>query len=101
MIPSIPEEHGGARDWRISAPALVATVSGNTPRMDRSEYRAKIAAGKNPHPAKRPWFPLSFDIYTETLPSAVARYPYGVDILIWHKAPPLYGVPVNRADGKR
>ncbi|EQD40012.1 hypothetical protein B1B_15118, partial [mine drainage metagenome] len=24
----------------------------------------------------RPWFPLSFAMYTETLPSAVQRYPY-------------------------
>ncbi len=60
---------------------------------DSSEYRVKVAAGKNPYPAKRPWFPLSFAVYTETLPSAVSRYPYGVDILIWHKATPLYSVP--------
>ncbi len=60
---------------------------------DTSEYRAKVAAGKNPYPAKRPWFPLSFAMFTETLPSAIARYPYGADILIWHKATPLYSVP--------
>ncbi len=62
---------------------------------ETSEYRAKVAAGKNPYPPKRPWFPLSFAMYTETLPSAVARYPYGVDILIWHKATPLYSVPTQ------
>uniref|UniRef100_E6PPK4 Putative Molybdopterin oxidoreductase n=1 Tax=mine drainage metagenome TaxID=410659 RepID=E6PPK4_9ZZZZ len=60
---------------------------------DTSEYKAKVAAGKNPYPPKRPWFPLSFAMYTETLPSAIQRYPYGVDILMWQKATPLYSVP--------
>ena len=60
---------------------------------DTSEYKAKVAAGQNPYPPKRPWFPLSFAMYTETLPSAVQRYPYGVDILMWHKATPIYSVP--------
>jgi len=60
---------------------------------DTSEYKAKVSAGQNPYPAKRPWFPLSFAMYTETLPSAVQRYPYGVDILLWQKATPLYSVP--------
>ena len=60
---------------------------------ESSEYRAKIAAGANPYPAKRPWFPLSFEVYSELLPSAVQRYPYGVDILIWHMATPFYSVP--------
>lgn len=60
---------------------------------DSSEYKRKFAAGKNPYPAKRPWFPLSFEVYTELLPSAVQRYPYGVDILLWHMATPFYSVP--------
>ena len=60
---------------------------------DSSEYRAKVKAGKNPYPAKRPWFPFSFEMYTELLPSALQRYPYGVDILLWHMATPFYSVP--------
>ncbi len=60
---------------------------------ESSEYRAKVAAGQNPYPAKRPWFPLGFAMFSETLPSAIARYPYAADILIWHKATPLYSVP--------
>ncbi len=60
---------------------------------DSSEYKAKVKAGQNPYPAKRPWFPLSFEIYTELLPSAVQKYPYGADILIWHMATPFYSVP--------
>ena len=60
---------------------------------DTSEYKAKVSAGENPYPPKRPWFPLSSNMYTETVPSAIQRYPYGIDILMWHKATPLYSVP--------
>jgi len=60
---------------------------------ESSAYQAAKAAGKNPYPAKRPWFPLSFEMFTELLPSAVQRYPYGIDILMWHMATPFYSVP--------
>ncbi len=60
---------------------------------ETSEYRNKVKAGQNPYPAKRPWFPLSFEVYTELLPSAVQKYPYGIDILMWHMATPFYSVP--------
>ena len=60
---------------------------------DTSEYKRKVAAGENPYPAKRPWFPLTFDMFSELIPSAVQRYPYGVDILFWHMATPFYSVP--------
>lgn len=84
-IESVPEAEGLARGVIINREKFHYE--------DTSEYKAMIAAGKNPYPAKRPWFPLSFAMYTETLPSAVQRYPYGVDILIWQKATPLYSVP--------
>lgn len=60
---------------------------------DTSEYQRRKAAGQNPYPAKRPWFPHSFEVYSEILPSAIAGYPYKVDILIWHMATPFYSVP--------
>ncbi|MDE8347253.1 MAG: hypothetical protein POH28_13945, partial [Acidocella sp.] len=84
-IESVPEAEG-----------LVKGVIINREKFhyeDTSEYKAKLAAGKNPYPSKRPWFPLSSNMFTETLPSAIQRYPYGVDILMWHKATPLYSVP--------
>jgi len=60
---------------------------------DSSEYKAHKAKGENPYPARRPWFPLSFEMFSELLPSAVQRYPYGVDILVWHMATPFYSTP--------
>ena len=58
-----------------------------------SEYRRKVEAGTPAYPAKRPWFPHTFNVYSELLPSAIERYPYGVDILMWNMATPLYSVP--------
>lgn len=60
---------------------------------DSSEYQALVKAGKNPYPAKRPWWPFSFAMYTEVLPSGLQKYPYGIDILMWNMATPLYSVP--------
>lgn len=60
---------------------------------DTSEYQALVKAGKNPYPAKRPWWPFSFAMYTEVLPSGLQKYPYGIDILMWNMATPFYSVP--------
>ena len=65
---------------------------------DSSEYQAKVARGENPYPAKRPWFPSTFNIYSELLPSIVEGYPYHADILIWHMATPFYSVPGQHND---
>ncbi len=63
-----------------------------------SEFRRRKEKGENPYPAKRPWFPHSFNIYSELLPSALDRYPYGIDILIWNMATPLYSAPAQGND---
>lgn len=84
-IESVPEAEGLAKGVIINREKFHYE--------DSSEYKAKVASGQNPYPAKRPWFPLSSNMFTETLPSAIQRYPYGVDILMWHKATPLYSVP--------
>ncbi len=84
-IESVPEAEGLAKGVIINREKFHYE--------DTSEYKAQVAAGENPYPPKRPWFPLSSNMYTETVPSAIQRYPYGVDILMWHKATPLYSVP--------
>lgn len=58
-----------------------------------SEFKRLQAAGRNPYPARRPWFPFSSDIYSEIIPSALEGYPYKADILFWHMATPLYAAP--------
>lgn len=96
---------GGHYDWTQgrydlkSIPGLAAKpkgvpISREGVYYERStEYRRRVEAGENPYPAKRPWFPHSFHVYSEILPSAIERYPYGVDILLWHMATPFYSVP--------
>jgi tetrathionate reductase subunit A len=96
---------GGGYDYKkgrydvMAVPAAKGTAYGvklsreEVRYEDSSEYKRKVAAGQHPYPAKRPWFPLSFDMFSELLPSAVQRYPYAVDILLWHMATPFYSVP--------
>jgi len=60
---------------------------------DSSEYKRRKAKGQNPYPAQRPWFPHTFNVYSELLPSIMAGYPYKADILVWHMATPFYSVP--------
>jgi len=67
-----------------------------------SEYAAKVAAGQNPYPARRPWFPLAGHYnYQEIFPSIEDEYPYPIKALIlyWHGMP--YSAPSARATFER
>ena len=45
------------------------------------------------YPAKRPWFPLSSDVYQEIAPSIGDAYPYPVKALILYMGTPVYSLP--------
>jgi tetrathionate reductase subunit A len=45
------------------------------------------------YPSKRPWYPLSSDIYQETIPSAGDAYPYPIKALILYMGAPTYALP--------
>ena len=47
----------------------------------------------NGYPARRPWFPLTDNVYQEILPSAVTQYPYGIKALWMHMATPGLSTP--------
>lgn len=67
-----------------------------------SEYAAKLAAGQNPYPARRPWFPLAGHYnYQEIFPSIEEEYPYPIKALIlyWQGTP--YSTPAARATFER
>lgn len=67
-----------------------------------SEYAAKVAAGQNPYPARRAWFPLAGHYnYQELFPSIEDEYPYPIKALIlyWHGMP--YSAPSARATFER
>lgn len=59
-----------------------------------TEFAKKAAAGQNPYPARRPWFPLAADtLWDETLAGIDSQYPYSCKILVTYFADPLYSIP--------
>jgi anaerobic selenocysteine-containing dehydrogenase len=67
-----------------------------------SEYAARVAAGQNPYPAPRPWFPCANHYnFQEIYPSIEDAYPYAIKALIlyWHGMP--YSAPAARATFER
>jgi anaerobic selenocysteine-containing dehydrogenase len=47
------------------------------------------------YPAPRPWFPFTFDVYQEVIPSAYAGYPYPIKILWLHYGTPALATPAG------
>ncbi len=50
------------------------------------------------YPAKRNWWPLSSDVYEETLPSIGDGYPYPVKALFSYMAAPTYALPAGQTN---
>ncbi|NUL81522.1 MAG: molybdopterin-dependent oxidoreductase [Armatimonadetes bacterium] len=47
------------------------------------------------YPAKRPFYPLSSDVYQEVIPSIADQYPYPIKCLIQYMASPVYSLPAG------
>ncbi len=47
------------------------------------------------YPAKRPWFPLTDDVYQEVIPAAYAGYPYPIKALWLHYGTPAMATPAG------
>lgn len=50
------------------------------------------------YPAKRPWFPLSSDVYQEFIPSAGDQYPYPIKALFLYMGTPAYSLPAGQTN---
>ncbi|KRT75393.1 MAG: putative molybdopterin oxidoreductase molybdopterin binding subunit [Candidatus Rokubacteria bacterium CSP1-6] len=50
------------------------------------------------YPAKRPWFPLSSDLYQEIVPSAGDAYPYPIKALFLYMGSPVYSLPAGHTN---
>ncbi|HXG52418.1 MAG TPA: molybdopterin-dependent oxidoreductase [candidate division Zixibacteria bacterium] len=50
------------------------------------------------YPARRPWFPLSSDIYQEVVPSAGDAYPYPIKALFLYMGTPVYSLPAGHTN---
>ena len=49
----------------------------------------------NGYPAKRPWYPLTSELYQNVIPSAAASYPYPIKALIIVKGTPVFSSPAG------
>ncbi len=58
-----------------------------------TEYKNKVAQGKNPYPSKLPWHTNGLSLDGQTLFSAINKYPYQCKILVNCFANPIYGTP--------
>lgn len=56
------------------------------------EFKARVAAGENPYPAKAPWYPFAKGQLTEQLASALMGYPYPLKAWITNMTNPVYGI---------
>lgn len=45
------------------------------------------------HPAKRPWYPLTAQVFQEVLPAAEATYPYPIKAMLMHMGTAAYSCP--------
>ncbi|MHB1654367.1 MAG: molybdopterin-dependent oxidoreductase [Desulfitobacteriaceae bacterium] len=60
---------------------------------EKANYESSTEFKKNGYPAKRPWFPLTGDVYQEVVAGVLDGYPYPVKILWMHMATPAYSIP--------
>jgi tetrathionate reductase subunit A len=93
---------GKFKDFNGSCYNLLAYVGKQKPfgtRLDRarkayetsSEFKAKVAQGINPYPAKDAWFPLTNALETEVITSSANAYPYKMGALISWCSNIVYG----------
>jgi anaerobic selenocysteine-containing dehydrogenase len=60
---------------------------------EKVRYEDSTLISKHGYPAKRPWYPITKDVYHEIIPSAEAKYPYPLKCLWIHKGTPVYASP--------
>ena len=62
---------------------------------DTTEYKEKVAKGKNPYPSKMPWHPIGSASDNQGLFSIINKYPYQAKIVLNWMANPLLAVPAG------
>ncbi|GAB6171736.1 tetrathionate reductase subunit A [Paradesulfitobacterium aromaticivorans] len=60
---------------------------------EKAKYEDSTEFKKNGYPAKRPWFPLTGDVYQEVVAGVLDGYPYPAKILWLHMGTPAYAIP--------
>ena len=60
---------------------------------EQAKYEDTTEFKKKGYPAKRPWFPLTTDVYQEVVAGVIDGYPYPAKILWLHMGTPAYAIP--------
>lgn len=64
-------------------------------REGSGKYETSTLFQRDGYPAKRPWFPLTGDVYQEIIPAAHVAYPYPIKILWLHYGTPAFAAPAG------
>ncbi len=64
-------------------------------REGSGPYETTTLFHRDGYPAKRPWFPFTYDVYQEIIPTASAGYPYPIKILWLHYGTPALANPAG------
>ncbi len=56
-----------------------------------NEFKNKVAAGKNPYPAKDTWYPFTNALESEVVTNSAKGYPYKLDVLLTMNSNFMYG----------
>ncbi|GBD31811.1 Tetrathionate reductase subunit A [bacterium HR33] len=78
-----------------SLPPSRLTAFGPPITRERTRYEETTLFREHGYPARRPWYPLSSDVYQEIIPSMAAGYPYPCKILFLHKGTPALSTPAG------
>ncbi len=63
---------------------------------EKAKYEDSTEFKQNGYPAKRPWFPLTTNIWQEAMAGALEGYPYPVKIFWLHMGNPAYALPAMK-----
>ncbi len=85
---------GGPYPFKTMHPSSFPTFGPPITR-EKTRYEDSSLFRKNGYPAKRPWYPLSSNVYQEIIPSFAAGYPYKGQILFLHKGTPAFATPAG------
>jgi anaerobic selenocysteine-containing dehydrogenase len=95
----------GGKDGNIWTPKAVKNkvgASGVQCTRVLSNYEDSTEFAANGYPARRPWFPLAFNLnYQEIVPSIEDQYPYPVKALILYWNNIAYSTPAGKAAVQR
>jgi anaerobic selenocysteine-containing dehydrogenase len=62
---------------------------------ERVKYEDSLYFKRDGYPAKRPWYPMTNNVYQEIIPAAAAGYPYPIKALFIHKGTPTFATPAG------